>query len=77
MIKSSLFNYELPKSSINQIPYQNPLDSKLLIAESKKIVYFKTGYRHLHPSQHFASVQMTDLIEVTVVTRIVVAAEAP
>ena len=41
MIKSSLFNYELPKTSINQIPYQNPLDSKLLIADSKKIIYFK------------------------------------
>ena len=41
MIKSSLFNYELPKSSINQMPYQNPLDSKLLLADSKKIIYFK------------------------------------
>ena len=29
MIKSSLLNYELPNSSINQEPYENPLDSKL------------------------------------------------
>ena len=33
MIKSSLLNYELPNSSINQEPYENPLDSKLLIAK--------------------------------------------
>ena len=31
MIKSSLLNYELPNSSINQEPYENPLDSQLLI----------------------------------------------
>ena len=40
MIKSSLLNYELPPSSINQQPYENPLDSKLLIAENKEIISF-------------------------------------
>ena len=53
MIKSSLFNYELPKSSINQIPYQNPLDSKLLIAESKKIIYFKDLAQHIEKDSLF------------------------
>jgi len=53
MIKSSLFNYELPKSSINQIPYQNPLDSKLLIAESKKIIYFKDLAQHVEKESLF------------------------
>ena len=53
MIKSSLFNYELPKSSINQIPYQNPLDSKLLIAESKKIIYFKDLAQHVEKDSLF------------------------
>ena len=38
MIKSSLLNYELPNSSINQEPYENPLDSKLLIAENREII---------------------------------------
>ena len=47
MIKSSLFNYDLPKSSINQIPYQNPLDSKLLIADSKKIIHFNDFAKHV------------------------------
>ena len=41
MIKSSLLNYELPNSSINQEPYENPLNSKLLIAENKEIISFK------------------------------------
>ena len=41
MIKSSLLNYELPNSSINQEPYENPLDSKLLIAENREIISFK------------------------------------
>ena len=41
MIKSSLLNYELPASSINQQPYENPLDSKLLIADNKEIISFK------------------------------------
>ena len=40
MIKSSLLNYELPNSSINQEPYENPLDSKLLIAENREIISF-------------------------------------
>ena len=53
MIKSSLFNYELPKSSINQIPYQNPLDSKLLIAECKKIIYFKDLAQHIEKDSLF------------------------
>ena len=41
MIKSSLLNYELPASSINQHPYENPLDSQLLIADNKEIILFK------------------------------------
>ena len=41
MIKSSLLNYELPNSSINQEPYENPLDSKLLIAKNREIISFK------------------------------------
>jgi len=41
MIKSSLLNYELPNASINQEPYENPLDSKLLIAENREIISFK------------------------------------
>ena len=41
MIKSSLLNYELPNSSINQEPYENPLNSKLLIAENKEIISFE------------------------------------
>ena len=41
MIKSSLLNYELPASSINQQPYENPLDSQLLIADNKEIILFK------------------------------------
>ena len=41
MIKSSLLNYELPASSINQLPYENPLDSQLLIADNKEIILFK------------------------------------
>lgn len=53
MIKSSLFNYELPKSSINQIPYQNPLDSKLLIAESKNIIHFKELAKHVEKDSLF------------------------
>ena len=36
MIKSSLLNYELPNSSINQEPYENPLDSKLLISKNRE-----------------------------------------
>ena len=53
MIKSSLFNYDLPKSSINQIPYQNPLDSKLLIAESKKIIHFNDLSKHVEKNSLF------------------------
>jgi len=41
MIKSSLLNYELPASSINQQPYKNPLDSQLLFADNKEIISFK------------------------------------
>ena len=41
MIKSSLLNYELPVSSINQQPYENPLDSQLLFADNKEIILFK------------------------------------
>ena len=41
MIKSSLLNYELPVSSINQQPYKNPLDSQLLFADNKEIISFK------------------------------------
>ena len=41
MIKSSLLNYELPASSINQQPYKNPLDSQLLFADNKEIILFK------------------------------------
>ena len=41
MIKSSLLNYELPDSSINQKPYENPLNSKLLIADNRQIILFK------------------------------------
>ena len=41
MIKSSLLNYELPVSSINQQPYENPLNSKLLIADNRQIILFK------------------------------------
>ena len=44
MIKSSLLNYELPNSSINQEPYENPLDSKLLIAENREIISFCCMY---------------------------------
>ena len=53
MIKSSLFNYDLPKSSINQIPYENPLDSKLLIAESKKIIHFNDLAKHVEKDSLF------------------------
>ena len=41
MFKSSLLNYELPVSSINQQPYENPLNSKLLIADNRQIILFK------------------------------------
>ena len=36
--ESKLFDYNLPKESINQNPYKNPNNSKLLIADSKKII---------------------------------------
>ena len=39
--ESKLFDYNLPKESINQNPYKNPNNSKLLIADSKKIISFK------------------------------------
>ncbi len=38
---SSNFDYYLPSKSIKQKPYKNPLNSKLLIAETKKIIKFK------------------------------------
>ena len=39
--ESMVYNYNLPKKSINQIPYKDPNLSKLLIAETKKIIEFK------------------------------------
>ena len=39
--ESKLFDYNLPKEFINQNPYKNPNNSKLLIADSKKIISFK------------------------------------
>lgn len=39
--ESKVYNYNLPKNSINQTPYKDPNLSKLLIAESKKIIKFK------------------------------------
>ena len=35
------FDYKLPKESINQNPYKNPNNSKLLIADTKEIIKFK------------------------------------
>ncbi len=55
MIKSSLLNYELPNSSINQEPYENPLDSKLLIAENREIISFKHSSMYLKVSQSLSS----------------------
>ena len=39
--ESKLFDYNLPKESINQNPYKNPNKSKLLVAESDEIIEFK------------------------------------
>ena len=39
--ESKLFDYNLPKESINQNPYKNPNKSKLLVAESEEIIEFK------------------------------------
>ena len=39
--ESEVYNYKLPKKSINQSPYKDPNLSKLLIAETKKIIEFK------------------------------------
>jgi len=39
--ESKLFDYNLPKESINQKPYKNPNNSKLLIAESNDVIKFK------------------------------------
>ena len=39
--ESKLFDYNLPKESINQTPYKNPSKSKLLVAESDEIIEFK------------------------------------
>jgi len=39
--ESKAYNYKLPKKSIKQEPYKNPNLSKLLIADSKKIIKFK------------------------------------
>ena len=39
--ESKLFDYNLPRESINQNPYTNPDDSKLLIADTKKIYTFR------------------------------------
>ena len=39
--ESKVYNYNLPKESINQTPYTDPNLSKLLIAESKQIIEFK------------------------------------
>ncbi len=39
--ESKVYNYNLPKDSINQEPYKDPNLSKLLIAESKEIIKFQ------------------------------------
>ena len=39
--ESKVYNYNLPKKSINQTPYKDPNLSKLLIAETKNIIEFK------------------------------------
>ena len=39
--ESKLFDYNLPKESINQKPYKNPNNSKLLIAETNEVIKFK------------------------------------
>ena len=39
--ESKVYNYNLPKKSINQTPYKDPNLSKLLIAETQKIIEFK------------------------------------
>ena len=51
MIKSSLLNNELPNSSINQEPYENPLDSKLLIAENREIISEMIGMFQLEVAE--------------------------
>ena len=49
--ESKVYNYNLPKESINQTPYKDPNLSKLLIADTKKIIQFKdissVSYTHL------------------------------
>ncbi len=39
--ESDIFDYNLPNDSINQNPYKNPNNSKLLLADSKEIIKFK------------------------------------
>ena len=39
--ESKVYNYNLPKESINQTPYKDPNLSKLLIADTKQIIEFK------------------------------------
>ena len=39
--ESEIFDYNLPKDSINQNPYKNPNNSRLLLADSKEIIKFK------------------------------------
>ena len=39
--ESKVYNYNLPKESINQTPYTDPNLSKLLIADTKQIIEFK------------------------------------
>ena len=39
--ESKIFDYDLPEISINQNPYNDPNNSKLLDANTKKIIKFK------------------------------------
>ena len=38
--ESKVYNYKLPEASIKQTPYTNPNQSKLLIADTRKIIEF-------------------------------------
>jgi S-adenosylmethionine:tRNA ribosyltransferase-isomerase len=40
--KSEIFDYHLPSESINQNPYKDPNDSKLLIANKRDIITFES-----------------------------------
>ena len=42
--ESKVYNYNLPKESINQTPYTDPNLSKLLIADTKQIIEFKATF---------------------------------